>query len=76
MNAVYNELTSPKSAGGDGIPASQVETGGIKVVTTISLPMEKEMYKAVDANIAAIKATPGAQFPSYMRDRRRTAEPQ
>ncbi len=67
LNVVYNELTSPKSAGGDGIPVSQVETGGLKIVTTISYSMEKEMYKAVDANIAAIKATPGAQFPSYIR---------
>jgi membrane peptidoglycan carboxypeptidase len=67
LNVVYNELTSPKSLGGDGIPVSQVETGGLKVVTTISYSMEKEMYKAVDANIAAIKAIPGAQFPSYIR---------
>ena len=50
-----------------GIPVSQVETGGLKIVTTISYSMEKQMYKAVDANIAAIKATPGAQFPSYVR---------
>jgi len=67
LNVVYNELTSPKSLGGDGIPVSQVETGGLKIVTTISYSMEKEMYKAVDANIAAIKATPGAVFPSYIR---------
>jgi membrane peptidoglycan carboxypeptidase len=67
LNVVYNELTSPKSVGGDGIPALQVETGGLKIVTTISYSMEKQMYKAVDANIAAIKATPGAQFPSYIR---------
>ena len=67
LNVVYNELTSPKSAGGDGIPVSQVQTGGLKIVTTISYSMEKEIYKAVDANIAAIKATPGAQFPSYIR---------
>jgi len=67
LNVVYNELTSPKSLGGDGISVSQVETGGLKIVTTISYSMEKEMYKAVDANIAAIKATPGAQYPSYIR---------
>ena len=67
LNVVYNELTSSKSAGGSGIPVSQVETGGLKIVTTISYSMEKEMYKAVDANIAAIKATPGAVFPSYIR---------
>lgn len=67
LNVVYNELTSPTSVGGAGVPVSQVETGGLKIVTTISYSMEKEMYKAVDANIAAIKATPGAQFPSYIR---------
>ncbi len=67
LDVVYNELTSPVSAGGDGIPVAQVETGGLKVVTTISYSMEKEMYKAVDDNIATIKATPGAQFPSYIR---------
>jgi membrane peptidoglycan carboxypeptidase len=67
LDVVYNELTSPRSVGGDGVPTSQVETGGLKIVTTISNSMEKEIYKAVDANIAAIKATPGAQFPSYIR---------
>jgi membrane peptidoglycan carboxypeptidase len=67
MNQVYNELTASKSAGGDGVQVSQLETGGLKVVTTISRPMEAEMYKSVNANIAAIKATPGAQFPSYVR---------
>ena len=67
LNVVYNELTSPTSANGAGIPVQQVETGGMKIVTTISYSMEKEIYKAVDANIAAIKATPGAQYPSYIR---------
>ncbi len=45
----------------------QLETGGLRVVTTVSRPMEVAMYKAVNTNIAAIKATPGAQYPSYMR---------
>jgi membrane peptidoglycan carboxypeptidase len=67
LEVVNNELTSPRSAGGDGVPVSEVETGGLKIVTTISYSMEKEMYKAVDANIAAIEATPGAKFPSYIR---------
>ena len=30
-----------------------METGGLKIVTTISKPAEQEMYKAVDENIAA-----------------------
>ena len=67
LEVVNNELTSPKSVGGDGVPVSEVETGGLKIVTTIDYKMEKEIYRAVDENIAAIKATPGAQFPSYVR---------
>ena len=67
MQAVDSELTAPAADGGGRVPVREVETGGLKVVTTISYPMEKALYKAVDANIAAIKATPGAQFPSYIR---------
>ena len=67
MDVVYNELTASKSAGGDGVTVQQLETGGLKIVTTISKSSETEMYKAVDANIAAVKATPGAVFPSYIR---------
>ena len=62
MNVVSNELT-----GVDHVSEQQLETGGLKVVTTISRPMEVEMYKAVNENIAAIKAIPGAQLPSYVR---------
>ena len=71
LKVVENELT-----GVDHVTQQQLETGGLRVVTTVSRPMEVAMYKAVNTNIAAIKATPGAQYPSYMRDRRRTAEPQ
>jgi membrane peptidoglycan carboxypeptidase len=67
MQAVDGELTAPTADGGGGVLVQEVETGGLKVVTTISYSMEKALYKAVDANIAAIKATPGAQFPSYIR---------
>ena len=67
MQTVYNGLTAPTADGGGNVPVREVETGGLRVVTTISYPMEKALYKAVDANIAAIKATPGAQFPSYIR---------
>ncbi len=62
MQVVENELTSF-----DHVSQQEIETGGLKVVTTISLPMESELYKAVDENIAAIKATPGAEFPAYIR---------
>ncbi|HEY2639587.1 MAG TPA: transglycosylase domain-containing protein, partial [Streptosporangiaceae bacterium] len=64
MNVVYNELTSPVSLGGDGVAVATLETGGLKVITTISRPMEVEMYHAVNENIAAIKAS-GATLPSY-----------
>ena len=57
----------PRSDGGDGVPSQQVETGGLKIVTTISYSKERALYKAVNANIATIKATPGATFPSYIR---------
>jgi membrane peptidoglycan carboxypeptidase len=64
MNVVYNELTSPVSLGGDGVPVATLETGGLKIITTISRPMEVEMYHAVNENIAAIKAS-GNSLPSY-----------
>ena len=57
-----NELTQV-----DAVSQQELETGGLKIVTTISKPAEQEMYKAVDENIAAVKATPGAQFPWYIR---------
>ena len=64
MNVVYNELTAPVSDGGDGVPVATLETGGLKIITTISRPMEVEMYHAVSENIAAIKAS-GYTLPSY-----------
>jgi membrane peptidoglycan carboxypeptidase len=64
MNVVYNELTSPVSLGGDGVPVQMLETGGLKIITTVSRPMEVEMYHAVNENIAAIKAS-GNTLPSY-----------
>jgi membrane peptidoglycan carboxypeptidase len=66
LEVVYNELTAT-GPGADNIQPQELETGGLKIVTTISYSMEKEMYAAVDANIAAIKATPGAKYPSYIR---------
>ena len=64
MNVVYNELTAPSPFGGDGVPVTTLETGGLKIITTISRPMEVEMYHAVNENIAAIKAS-GNTLPSY-----------
>ncbi|HLH82785.1 MAG TPA: transglycosylase domain-containing protein [Trebonia sp.] len=59
MNVVYNELT-----GVDHVSPATLETGGLKIVTTISRPMEVELYNAVNENIAAIKAS-GYSLPSY-----------
>ena len=64
MNEVYQELTAPTADGGDAVPVSTLETGGLKIITTISRPMEVEMYHAVNENIAAIKAS-GYTLPSY-----------
>ena len=36
---------------------NELDNGGLKIVTTISLPMEKEMYKAVNQNIAQMRRT-------------------
>jgi membrane peptidoglycan carboxypeptidase len=52
MTQVCGELTSPVSDGGEDVSQSELDNGGMKVITTISLPMEEEMYKAVNENIA------------------------
>jgi membrane peptidoglycan carboxypeptidase len=61
MSQVENELT-----GVDGVSQQQLETGGLKVVTTISHSMEKEMYNAVDENLSpsSISETSGATVSS------------
>jgi membrane peptidoglycan carboxypeptidase len=59
MTQVCNELEGPKSEGLDGLNPTQVDNGGMKVVTTISLPMEEEMYKAVNENIAQMPQVEG-----------------
>jgi len=64
MSEVYQELTDSTAIGGDAVPVPTLETGGLKIITTISRPMEVEMYHAVNENIAAIKAS-GATLPSY-----------
>jgi membrane peptidoglycan carboxypeptidase len=43
MNLVCREMTQVNH-----ISEQTLETGGLKIVTTISLPMEKELYNAVD----------------------------
>jgi len=34
----------------DGVTTQKLETGGLKIVTTLRRPMEVEMYKAVQEN--------------------------
>jgi membrane peptidoglycan carboxypeptidase len=61
MAQVENELT-----GIDGISQQQLETGGMKVVTTISKSMENQMYKSVGDNLdsESIRNTSGATVTS------------
>jgi len=66
MSQVESELTSPVADGGDGVSQQQLETGGLKIVTTISRSMEKEMYSAVSQNLnsQSISETSGATVTS------------
>ena len=57
MTQVCSELTSPTSAGGENVSQTELDNGGMKVITTISLSMEEEMYKAVNENIALMPQT-------------------
>ncbi|MGH3169948.1 MAG: transglycosylase domain-containing protein, partial [Trebonia sp.] len=53
LSTVESELTSPTSDGGDNVPQTQLEDGGYKIVTDISLPMEREMYNAVNTTLSS-----------------------
>jgi membrane peptidoglycan carboxypeptidase len=61
LTQVENELTSD-----DGLTQQQLSTGGYKIVTTISRPMEVQMYKAVNENLtdSSISNTSGATVSS------------
>ncbi len=59
MNVVQNELE-----GIDHLTLQQLDTGGYKIVTTISRPMEAAMYKAVDENMTLIHQQ-GYVLPPY-----------
>jgi membrane peptidoglycan carboxypeptidase len=71
MTQVCSELTSPTSAGGEGLSQTDLDNGGLKVTTTISLPMEEEMYNAVNQNIKEMPQTevnwdqPAIGLPSW-----------
>ena len=59
MEAVKNELHSTY-----GFSYQQINTGGLKVVTTINLQKMKALYQAVNANIAQMRAD-GTPLPWY-----------
>jgi membrane peptidoglycan carboxypeptidase len=62
MTQVCDELKAQPNSGpygGDGISQNELDNGGLKVITTISLPMEEEMYKAVNENIAQMPQVEG-----------------
>jgi membrane peptidoglycan carboxypeptidase len=61
MDVVYNELTAKTV---DNVPQSKLETGGLKIITTISRPMEVALYQAVDENVKLIRQE-GYTLPSY-----------
>jgi membrane peptidoglycan carboxypeptidase len=60
MNVVARELQDDEN----NYTEAQLETGGYKIVTSISRPMEQELYKAVDSNLAQM-ASQGGALPSY-----------
>ncbi len=70
MEQVCVELQNPKPTGddptnaaaGDGLTIGELEDGGLKIVTTISEPMEFEMYRAVNENMALLSAG-GSEYP-------------
>jgi membrane peptidoglycan carboxypeptidase len=59
LNVVANELE-----GIDHITQDQLDTGGYKIVTTISRPMEAQLYKAVEQNVKLIHQE-GFTLPWY-----------
>ncbi len=59
MNVVANELE-----GVEHLTQAQLETGGYKIVTTVSRPMEVQLYSAVDQNMRLIRQE-GYTLPYY-----------
>jgi membrane peptidoglycan carboxypeptidase len=64
MQQVCTELQDAKPVGanssnapdGDGLGMGELEDDGMKIVTTVSEPMEAEMYNAVNSNMAQLSA--------------------
>jgi membrane peptidoglycan carboxypeptidase len=59
MQAVENELESTY-----GYTQNEIDTGGLKIVTTFNLKLMKGLYAAVDQNLAQMKAD-GQRLPIY-----------
>ena len=59
MTQVCDELEAPATDGGEHLNPTEVDNGGMKVVTTVSLPMEEEIYKAVNENTAQMSQVEG-----------------
>jgi membrane peptidoglycan carboxypeptidase len=60
MQQVCGELQSAP----DNLTIGELEDDGMKIVTTVSEPMEAEMYNAVNENMSQIGDTEGATVPS------------
>ncbi len=82
MTQACDELEAPATDGGYHLNPTEVDNGGMKVVTTVSLPMEEEIYKAVNENTAQMSQVEGEYgktdigLPSWAADWRRSAEPE
>ncbi len=59
MTQVCDELEAPATDGGEHLNPTELDNGGMKVVTTVSLPMEEEIYKAVNENTAQMSQVEG-----------------
>jgi len=59
MQAVENELENTYH-----YTQNQIDTGGLKIVTTFNLRLMKGLYQAVDENLAQMKAD-GQKLPNY-----------
>jgi membrane peptidoglycan carboxypeptidase len=59
LAAVENELSA------DGVNQSELDAGGLKIVTNVSLPDEKAMYSAVNSTLSSSNlAANGSQYSS------------
>jgi len=59
MQAVENELENTY-----GFTQQEIDSRGLKIVTTFNMPMMNRLYRAVNQNLAQMKAD-GARLPAY-----------